>query len=134
MPAQASGSGTADGAAVEAATAQAASLSLADSSLPLWFKPELFVAPEFNPVAYVADLKRYVSTCRRSLPWCCPPVSPAYQALSTKQRHLQCWLPLAGATGDAEQRAALPPGCPEEQAGGGGCCAQVPARLARFGT
>ncbi|KAL4420915.1 hypothetical protein ABPG77_001256 [Micractinium sp. CCAP 211/92] len=60
MPAQASGSGTADGAAVEAATAQAASLSLADSSLPLWFKPELFVAPEFNPVAYVADLKRYV--------------------------------------------------------------------------
>lgn len=61
MPAQAHGSGAADGGvAVEAATAQAASLSLADSSLPLWFKPELFVGPEFNPVAYVADLKRYV--------------------------------------------------------------------------
>ncbi|PSC75738.1 conserved oligomeric Golgi complex subunit 2 [Micractinium conductrix] len=33
---------------------------MADSSLPLWFKPELFLAPEFNPAAYVADLKRYV--------------------------------------------------------------------------
>ncbi|KAL4443325.1 hypothetical protein ABPG75_011062 [Micractinium tetrahymenae] len=62
MPAQAGGSGAAaeGGAAVEAATAETASLSLADSSLPLWFKPELFVGPEFNPVAYVADLKRYV--------------------------------------------------------------------------
>lgn len=41
--------------------AQTASLALADTSLPLWFKPELFVQPGFSPTAYVADLKRYVS-------------------------------------------------------------------------
>jgi hypothetical protein len=44
----------------EGAASALASLSLADSSLPLWFKPELFLAPEFSPAAYVADLKRYV--------------------------------------------------------------------------
>jgi hypothetical protein len=45
---------------VEAVTSQAASLTL-DSSLPLWFKPELFTEPQFSPVAYVSDLRRYVS-------------------------------------------------------------------------
>lgn len=83
MPAQANGSGAADGGvAVEAATAQAASLSLADSSLPLWFKPELFVGPEFNPVAYVADLKRYVSACGRG---CVRSDGGGGQPLVTKQ-------------------------------------------------
>lgn len=28
---------------------------------PLWFKPEKFLDPNFNPEAYVNDLKRYVS-------------------------------------------------------------------------
>ena len=35
-----------------------------DSSLPLWFKPELFLEPNFSPTAYVSDLKRYVSRLR----------------------------------------------------------------------
>eukprot|EP00887_Chlorella_sp_A99_P001064 scaffold14.g1064.t1 len=30
------------------------------SSLPAWFKPEKFMEPDFNPEAYVNDLKRYV--------------------------------------------------------------------------
>jgi hypothetical protein len=47
-------------AAVGAATARTDSLSL-DSSLPLWFKPELFTQPDFSAVGYVSDLKRYVS-------------------------------------------------------------------------
>jgi hypothetical protein len=29
---------------------------------PLWFKPEKFLEPKFNPEAYVNDLKRYVSS------------------------------------------------------------------------
>ena len=36
-----------------------------DSSLPLWFKPEKFLEPQFSPEAYVADLKRYVSRSSR---------------------------------------------------------------------
>ena len=28
---------------------------------PLWFKPEKFLDPKFNPESYVNDLKRYVS-------------------------------------------------------------------------
>ena len=49
--------------AVEGLAAQAAALSLQqlDSSLPLWFKPELFLEPDFSPQAYVGDLRRYVS-------------------------------------------------------------------------
>lgn len=53
----------ASSAGVEAVTSQVASLTL-DSSLPLWFKPELFTEPEFSPVAYVSDLRRYVRTIR----------------------------------------------------------------------
>ena len=54
---------------------QAAALSLQqlDSSLPLWFKPELFLEPEFSPQTYVADLRRYVSP---ALPRAPPPPPP----------------------------------------------------------
>lgn len=49
-------------AAVDSLAAKAASLALDGSStLPLWFKPELFLEPAFSPTAYVADLRRYVS-------------------------------------------------------------------------
>ncbi|KDD72303.1 hypothetical protein H632_c3541p0, partial [Helicosporidium sp. ATCC 50920] len=30
------------------------------SSLPLWFKPESFTNPDFDPERYVTELKRYV--------------------------------------------------------------------------
>ncbi|PRW51049.1 conserved oligomeric Golgi complex subunit 2 [Chlorella sorokiniana] len=48
-------------ASVDSLAAKAASLALDGSStLPLWFKPELFLEPAFSPTAYVADLRRYV--------------------------------------------------------------------------
>ncbi len=32
-----------------------------DNGLPLWFKPEKFAEPDFDPDAYVNDLRRFVS-------------------------------------------------------------------------
>ena len=50
---------------MEAPTADSVATATAalaiDSSLPLWFKPELFLEPDFSPTAYFSDLKRYVS-------------------------------------------------------------------------
>ena len=111
----------ADGAGAAAASA-VGSLSMADSSLPLWFKPELFLAPEFNPAAYVADLKRYV---RAGTPGQAGgSVGAATRPHARAHLGLLCF-PCAGAPGDAQHRAALAPERAEEQAGGGGCCAHA---------
>jgi hypothetical protein len=32
------------------------------SNVPLWFKPEKFIDPNFAPEAFVQDLQRFVST------------------------------------------------------------------------
>lgn len=62
-------------AATEAGGVDVAAHSLVDTHLPLWFKPELFVEPEFSPEGYVSDLKRYVSWRRgctaTELGWAC---------------------------------------------------------------
>lgn len=47
-------------ASMEALASHTASLALDSSRLASWFKPELFTEPEFSPVGYVSDLKRYV--------------------------------------------------------------------------
>lgn len=47
--------------AMQEHSSDAAVHAVMDSTLPLWFKPEKFLEPEFSAEAYVADLKRYVS-------------------------------------------------------------------------
>lgn len=41
--------------------ASASSASLDTDAGPLWFKPDIFLDPNFDPNSYVNDLKRYVS-------------------------------------------------------------------------
>ena len=112
--------------AADALGAQAAALSLDHkhaSSLPLWFKPELFLQPDFSSSAYVADLRRYV---RRPWGGAAPAANRTAAPAARRRRsasHACPCAPLAGAAGDAEQRAAGAPGGAEEQAGGGGCWA-----------
>ena len=43
-------------------SASMASLNADDG--PLWFKPDTFLDPKFDPNSYVNDLKRYVSLGR----------------------------------------------------------------------
>ena len=148
---------------MEPATAESVATATAglaiDSSLPLWFKPELFLEPDFSPTAYVSDLKRYVSRAQYplSLPrsvalacdspraacgrgTCCMAdaapcaaglsVPPPPAAATDRRRRCCCShpcpprclaSPAAGAARDPQQRAALPPGCSQEQVGRGGC-------------
>jgi hypothetical protein len=41
--------------------ASTSSASLDTDAGPLWFKPDTFLDPKFDPNSYVNDLKRYVS-------------------------------------------------------------------------
>jgi hypothetical protein len=41
--------------------ASASSAGLDTDAGPLWFKPDTFLDPKFDPNSYVNDLKRYVS-------------------------------------------------------------------------
>jgi hypothetical protein len=43
--------------------ASASSAGLDTEAGPLWFKPDTFLDPKFDPNSYVNDLKRYVSFC-----------------------------------------------------------------------
>jgi hypothetical protein len=45
-----------------ALTASDLSASLDTDAGPLWFKPDTFLDPNFDPNSYVNDLKRYVSS------------------------------------------------------------------------
>lgn len=61
--------------AVKGLTHHTASLTLEHGALPLWFKPELFLEPQFSPTGYVADLRRYVSGRRGWRPAAPPPAA-----------------------------------------------------------